>query len=347
MTLRTDPTPILKPGISVLIQDRFALVRSCLRIVIEENPTTRVIAEAGTSIEAIEVARKLRPDIVFMDIDSSDGVTETISEMKRSVPGVRIICMTESPKEGLMDAVLAAGANGITLKTDSAAELRQVLVGVSSGRKVVTQEATAPLLDHYLDILQEKRLKDAKVIEALASAVEAKDSYTGGHAQRVATIALRIARVVDPSLEANDELRYGFILHDIGKIGVPEQILLKEAPLDADEWEMMKRHPEMGVSIISPIGFGDSVEGVVKHHHEKWDGSGYPHGLAKDEIPVGARIFSVADAYDAMTTDRPYRSRLTHEVAMAELSGRSGTQFDPEAVSAMTQLVSQEALKAS
>lgn len=338
---------ILKPRVRVLIQDRFSLVRTCLRMVLEENPTAEVVGEAATLPEAIRLLRKVTPDIVFLDLDGEGSVGATIEAMKEELPEIRIICMAESPPQHLLDDVLAAGAHGLTLKSDSTTELRAALAGVTSGRKVVTQEAASPLLDHYVDVLQEKRLKDAKVIEALASAVEAKDRYTGGHAQRVATLALQIAGAVDPALESSEELRYGFVLHDIGKIGVPEEILLKEGPLTDQEWEVMRTHPEIGVNIISPIGFGRFVEGVVRHHHERWDGKGYPHGLATEEIPIGARIFSVADAYDAMTTDRPYRRRVSRGSALSELRSKAGSQFDPESVAAMEHVLETDQKKAS
>jgi HD-GYP domain-containing protein (c-di-GMP phosphodiesterase class II) len=133
-------------------------------------------------------------------------------------------------------------------------------------------------------------------------------------------------------------MQYGFLLHDLGKLGVPDAILSKGGPLSTDEWALMKRHPEMGVRIISGIPFLEATREIVLSHHERWDGEGYPQRLAGDEIPVGARVFAVADAFDAMTTKRPYRAPMPIDVAVAELRRQSGVQFWPDAIDAFLSL---------
>lgn len=181
--------------------------------------------------------------------------------------------------------------------------------------------------------------REDSIIEALSAAVEAKDPSASGHASRVTTLARRIAGAIDPRLERNRNLTYGFTLHDVGKIGVPEEILFKTSSLDSAEWEVMRTHPAVGSRIISPAQLGREAEEVVLHHHERWDGDGYPNRLKGDQIPIGARLFAVADAYDAMTNDRPYRGALPSEVAIDELASESGRQFDPQAVDAFLRVV--------
>ena len=127
-------------------------------------------------------------------------------------------------------------------------------------------------------------------------------------------------------------MSYGFTLHDIGKIGVPDAILNKPGPLSEQEWEVMQTHPRLGCKIVEPLGFSSTATDVIMCHHERWDGSGYPLGLEREEIPITARAFAVADAFDAMTSDRPYRAALPKEAALATLSDEAGTSLDPDVV---------------
>jgi HD-GYP domain-containing protein (c-di-GMP phosphodiesterase class II) len=167
--------------------------------------------------------------------------------------------------------------------------------------------------------------------KALASALELKDTYTGGHAERVTAMALRLSRVA--MLEGalpSDALEAGFLLHDVGKIGIPESILNKPAGLTDTERRVLQTHPILGEKVVAPLGFPDVVRQVIRHHHERWDGRGYPDGLAREEIPAAARLFSIADVLDAMTSVRPYRKPIPFAAAIAEIKANAGTQFDPE-----------------
>jgi PAS domain S-box-containing protein len=175
-------------------------------------------------------------------------------------------------------------------------------------------------------------------VRALAAAVEAKDGYTGAHIQRVHEIGLLLAKAIAPSEADNPQLAYGFLLHDIGKLSVPDAVLKKPGPLTDSEWMLMRRHPEAGARILDAIPFLDRAVDVVLHHHERWDGRGYPAGLEADGIPLWARIFSVADTVDAITSDRPYRPGRPLEQAVEEIVARAGTQFDPECAHAMADL---------
>lgn len=170
-------------------------------------------------------------------------------------------------------------------------------------------------------------------IRAIVEAVDAKDPYTKGHSSRVVEYSLRIGEALKFDKEELKRLEVSAILHDVGKIGIPDRILGKPGKLTFAEYNYMKRHPELGSSIIEPIAELKALIPNILHHHERYDGKGYPKGLRGEEIPLYARIICVADSYDAMTTDRPYRKRKSSKVAMKELKTNSGTQFDANLVS--------------
>jgi HD-GYP domain-containing protein (c-di-GMP phosphodiesterase class II) len=170
----------------------------------------------------------------------------------------------------------------------------------------------------------------ATTVRALAAALELRDDITGNHAERVTTLALELTRKVAPDLADDPELEYGYLLHDLGKIGIPDAILLKPGPLEPAEAEVMQGHPVLGERIVARIPYLSGVaREVVVSHHERWDGAGYPSGLAGDKIPLPARIFALADAFDAMTSDRPYRSAVGTAHALEEIREGAGHQFDP------------------
>lgn len=181
-----------------------------------------------------------------------------------------------------------------------------------------------------------KNLKDSylKTTRALVIAVEAKDPYTRGHAERVAKYSIAIGQELKLDKDFLKNLEIAASLHDIGKIGVPESILVKPAKLNIEEFTIMKNHPIHGQSILDPIKLDSEILDGVYYHHERLDGQGYPFGLKEKQIPLTARILAVADAFDAMTSDRPYRQRLSSDQALKELIKCSNTQFDPEIVEA-------------
>ncbi len=181
-------------------------------------------------------------------------------------------------------------------------------------------------------------------VQGLSVAVEAKDEYTAGHLVRVTRYGLAMMRIIAPELAEDPQYEYGFLLHDIGKLGVPDAILRKNGPLTEDEWTLMRLHPQIGVRILSGIPFLQDASEIVASHHERWDGKGYPKYLRGEQIPLGARIFSVADSFDAMTSNRPYRDAMPIDDALAELSNSSGSQFWPIAVQAF-RLIPREELE--
>jgi ribonuclease P protein subunit RPR2 len=203
------------------------------------------------------------------------------------------------------------------------------------------ERARARELERVLSELREAYLATMK---SLAMVVEAKDEATRGHLDRTQAYGLALARAVDPEL-ATEELGFGFFLHDIGKVGVPEHVLRKPGPLTAQEWEIMRTHPVLGAQIVAPIAFLGGAERLVRHHHERFDGTGYPDGLRAEEIPLAARVFAVADAFDAMTSDRPYRAAMPLERALEEIVDGAGSQFDPEVVRVFVDLVEDGSLE--
>jgi putative nucleotidyltransferase with HDIG domain len=173
-----------------------------------------------------------------------------------------------------------------------------------------------------------------ETLASLSNALEAKDAVTSEHTEEVVRLAVALAAELGLELEAVRTVELGAVLHDIGKVRVPEAILNKPGPLDEAEWAVMRTHPEVGEQIVRPIQSLQAILPIVRHHHERWDGTGYPDGLAGRAIPVGARIVAVCDAYRAMTEDRPYREALGPDEARRELEQGAGTQFDPDCVAA-------------
>ncbi|MGC7880231.1 HD-GYP domain-containing protein, partial [Desulforudis sp. 1190] len=171
---------------------------------------------------------------------------------------------------------------------------------------------------------------------------EAKDAYTRGHSVRVAKLARACARALGLNTEEQEQVYLAALLHDVGKIGVSEDVLLKPGRLDPAEWEEVKSHPVVGARIIEPARFPTAVIAAVRHHHEDYDGGGYPDGLAGEEIPLLARVIRVADTYDAMTSARPYRQALTPQQALEELRRWAGRQFDPRVVEAFLRVPAEE-----
>ncbi|MDQ3631340.1 MAG: HD domain-containing protein [Actinomycetota bacterium] len=189
-----------------------------------------------------------------------------------------------------------------------------------------------------------RELRDSYVatVRALANAVEARDAYTGQHAERVAAYGLRLARAYGLQMADEPQIEFGFLLHDIGKVAIPDAILFKPDLLDPAERALMERHPHIGWEILRHIEWLGEAKLVVRHHHERWDGAGYPDGLAGEAIPLTARIFAVADTLDAVTTDRPYRRGESFPAAREIIAASVGTQFDPAVVQAFARVEDSE-----
>jgi putative nucleotidyltransferase with HDIG domain len=178
------------------------------------------------------------------------------------------------------------------------------------------------------------------MIEALARAMTARDGFTHAHAQRVQRYAAALAAEANITDERMREaIHAAALLHDIGKLGIPDRLLDKPGPLSADEYDEVKQHAIIGADILSAMAFPGPLALIVRHHHENWDGSGYPDGLRGEAIPIGARVLSIVDCYDALTSDRPYRRSLTHERAMAMILERRGTMHEPDITDAFLRTI--------
>ena len=195
---------------------------------------------------------------------------------------------------------------------------------------------------HFRSLKESQRARERSYVEAvgaIVTAADARDQETGGHSFRVALYAVELARALGIQGEALKAIEWGALLHDVGKMVVPDDILRKGSPLTDDEWLIMKQHPNWGYEMLAEVRFLQSEAlDLIYSHHERWDGAGYPRGLAGEDIPLGARVFAVVDTYDAITSDRPYRRARPHAVAIAELQRVSGQQLDPRVVEAFQEI---------
>ena len=326
---------------------------SSLRLLLRETLAADEfeLEEVASAEEAQDVARFWRPSVVLLDVTlpGLDGLSFCRQLMKGRTAGEpHVILLTGT----VMTEAQAreAGARAILRKPFSPLELIGLIdhLSESSTELLVdrSQGDAEQLLIYARDLsrvveverTQRRLLQQAyrQTVAALADALEAKDPGTGLHAQRVQHYALTLAEVVNPGLLDDPSLEYGFLLHDVGKIGIADQVLNKPGPLTPSERGLIQLHPTIGAEILSGIQLlqGEGV-GVVRSHHERWDGTGYPAGLEGEQIPLGARIFALADALDAMTSNRPYRKALTWDEATDEILSDDG-QFDPRVVRAFS-----------
>ena len=223
------------------------------------------------------------------------------------------------------DAAAALRAELERTRRQAAARQQQLERYAADLREIFKQERTRA---------QELRRSYRATVRALSNAVEARDAYTGGHAERVAAYGLELARTMGLVGKADAEMEFGFLLHDIGKIGVPDAILWKTSALTREEYALIARHPVIGWEILRDVDFLGEGRLVVRHHHERWDGDGYPDRLGGQAIPLAARVFAVADTLDALTSDRPYRRASSWGEARDVIRASAGSQFDPHVVDA-------------
>jgi len=241
-----------------------------------------------------------------------------------------------------LEKLEAAGIRGISVSVGIAAlEPSQKPEALLAGAGAALEQARAgggrqAAIFGGTDVtIEALELGHGDVIAALASALQERDRYTGEHSESVVDLTARVGESLAIDREEISRIRTAALLHDIGKVGVPDEILHKPGALDDREWEIMRQHPVIGERILRAIPGLGAVARMVRHEHERWDGGGYPDGLAGTQIPVGSRIILACDAYHAMTSDRPYRRAMPHADAMTQLSGNAGTQFDPDVVQAL------------
>jgi response regulator RpfG family c-di-GMP phosphodiesterase len=337
----------------LLVDDDPAL-RALLRTTFEVADVA--VVEAENAEVARRQIRAARPDVILLDVNMP-GTTglELCAELKGApaTKDVPIVLLTGADR-GTTTAAKKAGADAIVRKPFSPLELLAVAERLAGGMFGVPFRAAkkrthkpgeelllyARDLRHMLEVERGQRelLQSAylQTVSALASALESKDTGTRAHSQRVQSYASALAGAIGGEALAKDQSTpYGFLLHDVGKIGIPDGILLKPGPLSAAERRRMQTHTVLGEAMLSGVVFlkGEGLK-IVRSHHERWDGRGYPDGLVREEIPLGARVFAVADALDAMTSHRPYRRALSWNAARGEILEQRKRQFDPDVVDA-------------
>ena len=331
----------------LLLVDDDPGLRALLRTTFEAVDLELDEAE-GAAAATAAIARR-RPDAIVLDVAMPvvDGLAFCrqlkAQDETREIP---VVLLTGKDGAEVARSAAEAGAEAHLRKPFSPLELLAIierLTGRASGTSLGAARSHeseqlllyARDLRHLLEIERGQRVLLQKAyretVGALASALESKDTGTRAHSQRVQRYAVELAAAVYPDLVENESLEYGFLLHDVGKIGIPDEILQKPGPLTEPERRRMETHTVLGEQMLSGVAFlqGEGLE-VVRSHHERWDGSGYPDGRVGTEIPFGARIFAVADALDAMTSDRPYRRAMSWSAAGGEILAESGHQFDPE-----------------
>src|SRR5437763_12222339 len=306
----------------------------------------------GSAEEALALLRERGYDLVISDImmGGMSGLEMIPRVLERSPDTVVIMISGVQTVESAIHA-LRAGAFDYVMKPF---DLQHVEAAVSRALEHHSLRVEKRRYETYLEEMVERRtselnralgsLGDAyrSTLKSLTAALETRDLETHGHSERVVNFSLRLGRELKLGEEQLRLLEFGSLLHDIGKIGVPDAILRKPAALSESEWVRMREHPLHGQKILSDIEFLEGASPVVAQHHEKWDGFGYPLGLRAEQIDLNARIFAVADAFDAITSDRVYRKAKPYGAAIAELEEWAGRQFDPEAVAAFRRVPASE-----
>ncbi len=324
---------------TILIVDDEYSGRETLQSVLEGEGYNLIMAENGP--QAIERAKAFLPDVILLDVMMPGMTGFEVCERIRSDPQVAeipIIILTALDDHESLLTGLKAGADDFISKPFDRFELRARLIGITR-------------LNRYHKLVQEReKLQQAhsKLLEAYGATIEGwshamdlRDRETEGHSRRVTELALKLARAFGMSDEQLAQIRHGSLLHDMGKLGVPDSILHKPDKLTPEEWNIMRKHPQFAYDMLYPIEYLRTALDIPFCHHEKWDGTGYPRGLKNNEIPVSARIFAVVDVWDALISDRPYRPAWKNEDALEYIRQQAGTHFDPQVVHLFLKIMGQ------
>lgn len=319
---------------------------------------------AETAQVGLQLCEEVSPELVFIDMNLRElDARYIIRDLKRRDENLALILLAYPDSANLVQEAIQFGAldylykplkaEELYFKTKHAFEFRKFTLNSSRALKGIEErnlslqkqnlllarrieESTKNLTRLYED-LKETYMR---TIKALAHAIDARDHYTFSHSDNVTRVTELIARQMGLEMAKIDDIRDACQLHDLGKIGIHDSILSKPDMLTQEEFNEIKLHSEKGAQILEPLKFLENVINIVKHHHERWDGKGYPDGLKGEEIPLGARIMTVADSYDAMVSARPYRKvGLSQHEAVEEIKKNSGTQFDPQVVEAFLKII--------
>lgn len=342
--------PISSDPTKILIVDDDSSVRDVIAVLLGEEGYACTAAASAEA--ALELARRADYPLVISDVrmPGKDGFW-LLQRMREAHPDTAIVMLTAYGDTEAAVECLRNGAADYLLKPPKVTELIRAIERALGRRRLElarhkyrkslenrVREKTAELSRALRDL----ESTYSQTLWSLVAALDAREHETGDHSQRVVRYSLEIARRLGVPEREHPNLGRGALLHDIGKIGVPDAILLKPGKLTPEEWAEMKKHPQIGFDILRSIEFmGPSAE-IVLCHQERYDGGGYPRGLSGEKIPLSARIFAIADTFDAMTSDRPYRRALTPDAARAEISRCSGTQFDARCAQAFLSLTPDE-----
>jgi putative nucleotidyltransferase with HDIG domain len=309
----------------ILVIDDDPIVRTTVVEMLARSGFTPL--EATTHVEALGLlddphVRLVVSDIVMPGLNGFE-LTEAVRQRRPSLP---VLLITGAGTDAHLSEALARGAAGLIAKPFSMAELARNVTAVLQRAESSEQDVRRRFVPDVLG-------------GVLASVLEARDGSVRGHCERLARLAERIGERLGVSGAELDALALGALLHDIGKVGIPDSILLKPGPLDASEWTVMRSHPELGDRLLAPFPELADVRKVVRHHHERWAGGGYPDGLVGEEIPLSARIVAVADAIEAMSVRRPYRDPLSPGTVIEQLEEGRGRQWDPVVIDTALELI--------
>lgn len=341
----------------VVIADDNATLREAVQVWLSQSGAVEVVGMARDGHEAVELALRERPDVVLMDVEmpGMDGA-EATQALTEALPSCRVIAHTGYVSSEAVTRMIVAGAVGYVVKGAHPERLARAVQAAASGRIQLDPQAFAGLFEGILQLAREetRRRRDSErlheqleesyreTVRALAAALDKRDEETQDHVCRVTERAVAVGKRLGLHGQALCDLEYGATFHDVGKIGIPDSILLSPNPLTDDEWEVIKQHTIYGEQIIRPIKFLRDVACIVRHSHERWDGTGYPDQLKGEEIPLASRIVLVCDAFDVMTSGRKYQKALSEAVAMARMRRDVGRHFDGAVVEALAWVLREE-----
>jgi two-component system, response regulator RpfG len=322
---------------TVMVVDDQSTGRAILEQVVRSLDERVAVEGFARPVDAVVWATRHVADLVLVDymMPDMDGI-EFVKRL-RALPGyehVPIVMVTVHDDRKVRYAALDAGITDFLTKPVDAREcLARCRNLLTLRRQQLALEDRRRLLEHMVeDATREVREREKETLLRLARAGEFRDEETGYHLIRMARYSRLIAGGIGLDRDEAETIELAAPLHDIGKIGIPDAILFKPGPLTTEEWRIMQRHPDIGRQLIEKVPFLQGAVPIVYHHHERWDGTGYPLGLRGEAIPLGARIFAVADTFDAMTFDRPYSKAASFRRAREEIRSCAGTHFDPAVV---------------
>ncbi len=343
--------------IRVIVVDDDHDVRTVTKLALATDKRLELVGEAHNGDAAFDLVGELRPDVVVMDVEmpGTNGWQAT-RRILDEYPDTRVIALTGHTDSDAVTRMVVAGALGYAVKGSDPTKLGERVYEAASRTNVIDPLAVPGLFQSIVQLARDEQNRreeaEALAVElkrsyretvlALMNALRSRDCKTEEHGDRVASRVTAVGRRLGLNAAQLEDLEYGAIFHDIGKIGVPDSILHNTDELTDTEWAVIKQHTVVGERIIEPIGFLKNVARIVRHSHERWDGSGYPDGLAGEDIPIESRVIFACDAFDAMTTQRSYQNAMPYDEATARMRELAGVHFDPRVVDELLKQLTSE-----